>query len=108
MNFWIKQKISKISENISIKQAKSLNIIRYLKISMATKQINLKLNENLFQAAQRYISNFGFRNIQELATESIREKIFERNQYDTFLNKIQKQKMKELWDNKEDEAWENA
>ena len=31
-----------------------------------------------------------------------------RNQYDEFLHKIQMQKIKELWDNKEDEAWENA
>jgi len=31
-----------------------------------------------------------------------------RNQYDEFLHKIQKEKMKELWDNKEDEAWENV
>lgn len=30
------------------------------------------------------------------------------NQYDEFLHKIQQVKMKELWDNKEDEAWENA
>ncbi|KHO45096.1 MAG: hypothetical protein QS98_C0013G0032 [archaeon GW2011_AR3] len=30
------------------------------------------------------------------------------NQYDAFLHKIQQSKMKELWDNKEDEAWENA
>ncbi len=28
-----------------------------------------------------------------------------RNQYDEFLHKIQKEKMKELWDNKEDEEW---
>lgn len=32
----------------------------------------------------------------------------ERNQYDEFLHKIQQPKMKELWDNKEDEAWERA
>jgi len=32
----------------------------------------------------------------------------ERNQYDEFLHKIQQQKMQELWDNKEDEAWETA
>ena len=32
----------------------------------------------------------------------------ERNQYDEFLHKIQQPKMKELWDNKEDEAWEHA
>lgn len=31
-----------------------------------------------------------------------------RNQYDRFLHAIQQEKMKELWDNKEDEAWENA
>ncbi len=31
-----------------------------------------------------------------------------RNQYDEFLHKIQQAKMKELWDNEEDEAWENA
>lgn len=31
-----------------------------------------------------------------------------RNQYDEFLHKIQQQKMKELWDNKEDMEWENA
>lgn len=30
------------------------------------------------------------------------------NQYDEFLHKIQQHKMKELWDNKEDEDWENA
>ncbi len=32
----------------------------------------------------------------------------EKNQYDEFLHKIQQPKMKQLWDNKEDEAWENA
>ena len=30
------------------------------------------------------------------------------NQYDEFLHKIQQPRMKELWDNEEDEAWENA
>lgn len=35
-------------------------------------------------------------------------KMRERNQYDEFLHKIQQEKMKELWDNKEDESWENA
>ena len=28
-------------------------------------------------------------------------------QYDEFLHKIQQEKMKEIWDNEEDEAWEN-
>lgn len=29
------------------------------------------------------------------------------NQYDEFIHKIQQIKMRELWDNKEDEEWEN-
>ncbi len=32
----------------------------------------------------------------------------EKNQYDRFLHKIQQQKMKELWDNAEDEEWEKS
>ena len=31
-----------------------------------------------------------------------------KNSYDEFLHKIQQPKMKELWDNKEDEAWESV
>jgi hypothetical protein len=30
------------------------------------------------------------------------------NQYDEFLHKIQQSKMKELWNNKEDEVWEHV
>jgi len=29
------------------------------------------------------------------------------NHYDEFLHKVQQKKMKELWDNEEDEAWQN-
>jgi len=31
-----------------------------------------------------------------------------RRQYDEFIHTIQQVKMKELWDNEEDEAWENV
>jgi len=31
-----------------------------------------------------------------------------KNQYDEFLHKIQQPKMKEIWNNKEDEEWEHA
>jgi len=31
-----------------------------------------------------------------------------RNQYDEFLHKIQQTKMRELWDNEDDDIWENA
>ncbi len=55
---------------------------------METKQINLKLPLNLLEAADSYAKNFGFRNIQELATESIRQKVFEDNDFDeTFSEK---------------------
>ena len=37
---------------------------------------------------------------------TILQNIKQRNQYDEFLHKIQQPKMKELWDNEEDEAWE--
>ena len=51
-------------------------------------QINLKLPDNLLEPAKRYVENFGFRNLQELALESMREKIFEKNAYDeTFTEK---------------------
>ncbi len=30
------------------------------------------------------------------------------NQYDEFLHKVQQPKMRELWDNEEDEAWNSA
>jgi len=54
---------------------------------MEIKQINLKLPQNLVAAAESYARNFGFRNIQELASASIREKIFQQNQFDeTFTN----------------------
>jgi predicted nucleotidyltransferase component of viral defense system len=36
------------------------------------------------------------------------KRVKERDQYDKFLHTIQQQKMRELWDNKADEAWENA
>jgi len=42
-----------------------------------------------------------------LAIQSLK-KMKKINQYDQFLHKIQQEKMKELWDNKEDEAWDNA
>ncbi len=35
-------------------------------------------------------------------------KLKQRNQYDEFLHKIQQPKMKELWNNKEDEEWGNV
>ncbi len=44
--------------------------------------------------------------LQNMSTNFIKMK--ERNQYDEFLHKIQQPKMNELWNNKDDEEWENA
>ncbi len=46
----------------------------------------------------------------ELISELIKlsKSVSIRNQYDEFLHKIQQEKMQELWDNKEDEVWENV
>ncbi len=42
-------------------------------------------------------------NLIKIAKESKK-----RSQYDEFIHTIQQAKMKELWDNEEDEAWEHA
>jgi len=49
---------------------------------METKQINLKLPANLIAASESYARNFGYRNLQELAAECLREKIFQENKFD--------------------------
>jgi len=49
------------------------------------KQINLTLPDNLLKVAKEYSRKFGFRNIQEFATEAMREKIFEKAEYDEEL-----------------------
>ena len=47
-----------------------------------TKQINLKIPKSLFVIAERYVDEYGFRNIQDFALESMREKIFEKSSFD--------------------------
>ena len=55
---------------------------------METQQINLKIPLNLLKAAQSYAENFGYRNVQDLAIESMRTKVFETNEFDeTFSEK---------------------
>lgn len=44
--------------------------------------------------------------LEKMATIFLKMK--QKNQYDEFLHKIQQPKMRELWDNKEDEVWESA
>ncbi len=48
---------------------------------MDTKQVNLTLPQPLLKKAEGYAKAYGFRNVQELATEALREKVFE-DEYD--------------------------
>jgi hypothetical protein len=58
------------------------------------------------------------RNIRKYPRETYNETIsnlikiakecLNRRQYDQFLHSIQQKKMKELWDNEKDVAWQNA
>ncbi len=49
---------------------------------MSTKQINVKLSSNLFESAESFAESYGYRNVQDLIAESLREKIFEKSDYD--------------------------
>ena len=63
-------------------QSQKLNKDRYLKIPMATKQVNVKMSKNLFKSAESFAESYGYRNVQELMAESLREKIFEKSDFD--------------------------
>ena len=73
--------------------------------SVSTIQLNKKVIEQLKKAKEHPRQTYN-----ELLEKM--SKIFivlkQRNQYDEFLHKIQQPKMKELWDNNADEAWNNA
>lgn len=52
------------------------------------KQINLKLTPAMYDAADDFVQTYGYRNIQELTLDSLREKIYEKSMYDeTFTPK---------------------
>lgn len=44
---------------------------------MKTVQVNLKMPQKLYAAAQSHVRDYGYRNIQELAQASLREKVLE-------------------------------
>lgn len=72
---------------------------------VTTIQINKKVIEKLKDAKE-----YPRQTYNELLDKalSVFVAIKKRNSYDEFLHKIQQAKMKELWDNKEDEAWESV
>jgi len=74
-------------------------------MNITTVQLDKSLVNNL-----KEIKEYPRQTYNELISRMIEifKSIKKKSQYDEFLHKIQQQKMKELWDNREDEAWENA
>ncbi len=60
----------------------------------------------LLQKAKEYPRQTYDELLRQMSKQHLMRK--KHNQYDEFLHKIQQQKMRELWDNEEDEAWERA
>ncbi len=69
----------------------------------------IQLNKTILKSLKE-IRQYPRQTYEELLINLIEmfKKLRMKNQYDEFLHKIQQYKMKELWDNAEDEAWENA
>jgi len=69
----------------------------------------IQLDKSIVQSLKK-IREYPRQTYNELISHMIEifKNVKERNQYDEFLHKIQQQKMKELWHNQEDEAWEDA
>ena len=69
----------------------------------------IQLDKSLVNSLRK-IKEYPRQTYNELINNMIHifKNVKKRNQYDEFLHKIQQVKMKELWDNKEDEEWENA
>lgn len=74
-------------------------------MATTTIQIEKELVDSLKEAKE-----YPRQTYNDLITKMIEvfKSVKKRNQYDEFLHKIQQTKMKELWGNKKDEAWENA
>ena len=54
---------------------------------MVYKQINVRLRDDVMNYAETCAKRFGFKNVQELIAEALREKIFYRNYFDdSFTN----------------------
>ncbi len=74
-----------------------------------SKTTTIQLHKSVVKALKK-IKTYPRQTYNELILQLIEvfKRVKSRNQYDEFLHKIQQHKMKELWDNKEDEDWEDA
>ncbi|MFH1663343.1 MAG: hypothetical protein ABH986_00780 [archaeon] len=67
----------------------------------------IQLEKNVVEKLKKS-KRYSRQTYSELISNMLKAYNFHRNQYDEFLHKIQQEKMKELWDNDEDEEWEKA
>ena len=52
-----------------------------------TKQLNVKLSDELFVVGARFAEKYGYRNIQEVMISSFREKLLDRGMFDNSFSK---------------------
>jgi hypothetical protein len=86
-----------------------LNTFMYLLVSMGT-QINLKLSDAVYSQAKKYSKSLGYGNVQEFIRETIREKLFEKENETGGLHTYlaSEKSLAKLWNTKEeDEAWKH-
>ncbi len=74
-------------------------------VEVSTIQLNKEVLEKLKDAKEYPRQTY---NELVIKLVTVFNAVKKKNTYDEFLHKIQQPKMKELWDNKEDEAWEDA
>jgi len=67
----------------------------------------VQLEKNIVQELKK-AKQYERQTYSELIKNMLKAYKSHKSQYDEFLHKIQHEKMSELWDNREDEAWENA
>ena len=70
-------------------------------------QISLKLSDKMFDSAKGYIETHGFDNLQDFIRETLREKLFEKEEVKGKLTYLASEKsLAKNWMSKEeDEAW---
>ncbi|MCF7861482.1 hypothetical protein K9M79_04475 [Candidatus Woesearchaeota archaeon] len=66
--------------------------------------------EKAIVESMKEIRKYPRQTYNELIREMIQvyKSVKQNNQYDEFLHKVQQDRMKSLWDNKDDEDWENV
>lgn len=70
-------------------------------------QISLKLSDKMFDSAKGYVETYGFDNLQDFIRETLREKLFEKEEVKGKLTYLASEKsLTRNWMSKEeDEAW---